>query len=207
MTEMMLRLPVVEIATTADVWEAKLYERSGRYIIRRDNGDVSVADVQIKDAAKGEARPIDERCQNVFETFVGQPELLDPAEWVLKTEMESKRRSYESQLKTMEDCIDNEREEHEAAMAEQKQTALDMVQAAKDAASLQIKEMQTAIDERTQQLEKEYEAKRTALEHEYEMKRLQLEMEVPKRFAQGEWVSGKTLTEIIKTLAGKSKED
>lgn len=31
-------------------------------------------------------------------------------------------------------------------------------------------------------------------------------IDTPKRFAQGEWVSGKTLTEIVKALAGR-KED
>lgn len=49
--------------------------------------------------------------------------------------------------------------------------------------------------------------RRSELEQEYEMKKLQLELDTPKRFAQGEWVSGKTLTEIIRTLTAGKKED
>ena len=52
-------------------------------------------------------------------------------------------------------------------------------------------------------LEQEFEMKRKDLEHEYEMRTKELESETPKRFSQGEWVSGKTLTEIIKTLTHK----
>lgn len=37
-------------------------------------------------------------------------------------------------------------------------------------------------------------------EHKHEIKMLKLEQETPKRFEQGEWVSGQTLAEIIKTL-------
>ena len=43
----------------------------------------------------------------------------------------------------------------------------------------------------------EYEMKVEKLEHEYALR----QAEIPKRNGQSEWVSGKTLTEIIKTLA------
>ena len=49
--------------------------------------------------------------------------------------------------------------------------------------------------------------RRMELEQEYEKKIMQLELDTPKRFAQGEWVSGKTLTEIIRTLTAGKKED
>ena len=63
------------------------------------------------------------------------------------------------------------------------------------------------LKQKKAELDAEFEQKRMALEHEYEMKKLQLETDMPKRFGQGEWVSGKTLADIIKTLAGKTKEE
>ena len=73
-------------------------------------------------------------------------------------------------------------------------------------ADLKIKqtELESNFNTKQAELEAEYEKKRIALEHEYEMKRLELEKEMPKRFEQGEWVSGKTLTDIIKTLTGNN---
>ena len=58
------------------------------------------------------------------------------------------------------------------------------------------------LKQKKTELDAEFEQKRMALEHEYEIKKLELEKEMPKRFEQGEWVSGKTLTDIIKTLTG-----
>ena len=63
------------------------------------------------------------------------------------------------------------------------------------------------LKQKKAELDAEFEQKRMALEHEYEMKKLQLETDMPKRFGQGEWVSGKTLADIIKTLAGKTKDE
>ena len=60
-----------------------------------------------------------------------------------------------------------------------------------------------AGEQREKELQASYEMRQEKLEHEYEMKKLQLEHEMPKRFEQGEWVSGMTLTEIIKTLVRK----
>lgn len=63
-----------------------------------------------------------------------------------------------------------------------------------------IKRYDEDVARRKHDLEQEFEMKRKDLEHEYEMRTKELESETPKRFSQGEWVSGKTLTEIIKTL-------
>ena len=62
---------------------------------------------------------------------------------------------------------------------------------------------QNQLEAKKHELDQEFELKRQALEHEYEMKMKELETEMPKRFEQGEWVSGKTLSEIIKTLVTK----
>lgn len=58
-------------------------------------------------------------------------------------------------------------------------------------------------EQREKELQADYEMRKEKLEHEYEIKKLQMEQEMPKRFEQGEWVSGKTLSDIIKTLVGK----
>lgn len=58
-------------------------------------------------------------------------------------------------------------------------------------------------EQREKELKIAYEMSKEKLEHDYEMKKLQLAQEMPKRFEQGEWVSGKTLSDIIKTLVGK----
>ena len=63
-----------------------------------------------------------------------------------------------------------------------------------------IKRYDEDVARRKHDLEQEFEKKRMELEHDYEMRTKELESETPKRFSQGEWVSGKTLTEIIKTL-------
>ena len=60
--------------------------------------------------------------------------------------------------------------------------------------------------QRKKELQAEFELRKEKLEHDYEMKNLQLEQETPKRFEQCEWVSGKTLTDIIKTLVGKENK-
>lgn len=66
-----------------------------------------------------------------------------------------------------------------------------------------IKRYDEDVARRKHDLEQEFEMKRKDLEHEYEKRMMELESETPKRFSQGEWVSGKTLSDIIKTLAGK----
>ncbi|MBR1654870.1 MAG: hypothetical protein IJ698_00405 [Prevotella sp.] len=56
------------------------------------------------------------------------------------------------------------------------------------------------VAQRNHDLEQEYEKKRMELEHKHEMRMMELESETPKRFSQGEWVSGKTLKEIISSI-------
>lgn len=56
------------------------------------------------------------------------------------------------------------------------------------------------LEEMSKTYEADYNRKKTELEHVYEIKNLKLDCEPPKRNSQGEWVSGKTLTEIIRTL-------
>ena len=63
------------------------------------------------------------------------------------------------------------------------------------------------VEMRKRELESEFEKKEMQLRHEYEMRMKELESEMPKRFEQGEWISGKTLTEIVKTLAGRKETD
>lgn len=58
-------------------------------------------------------------------------------------------------------------------------------------------------EQRKKELQADFDLREEKLKHDYEMRTLQLEQEMPKRFEQGEWVSGKTLSDIIKTLVGK----
>jgi hypothetical protein len=210
MKEMYLRLPLVEIGSDPEeVYQAKHYRKSGRYIIRRSNGDVSVADVQIREVGVGEARPTDERTLNVYETFVGQPELFDPDDWVLATDLENAQNAYESKIESLKKEMQADRERHEAEMAEQKEKCEAVCRETEENCDKLIKEkeaeLQYRIDTLSEADEQKLAMRRMELEQEYEKKKLQLELETPKRFAQGEWVSGKTLTEIIKTLAGKNE--
>ena len=59
------------------------------------------------------------------------------------------------------------------------------------------------LQQRKKEMQAEFDLRKEKLEHDYEMKNFQMEQEMPKRFEQGEWVSGKTLSDIIKTLVGK----
>ena len=115
--EMMIRLPMVTAQTADEILKARIYQQSGRYIVRIANGDIVITAVELRPIEQGEAQ------------------------------------SY----------------------AEENDRTLAM--------------------------------RRMELEQEYEMKKMQLELDTPKRFAQGEWVSGKTLTEIIRTLVAGKKED
>ena len=63
-----------------------------------------------------------------------------------------------------------------------------------------IKRYDDDVKRRKDELEQEFEKKRMELEHQHDIRMMEIENEQPKRNSQGEWVSGKTLTEIIKTL-------
>lgn len=71
--------------------------------------------------------------------------------------------------------------------------------------SAMAKRFDEDVARRKHDVEQEFEMKRKDLEHEYEKKKL--ELDTPKRFSQGEWVSGKTLTEIIKTLTHNGNKE
>ena len=174
---------------TDDIWLAKHYSCSGRYIVNRDNGDVSIVDVQLQPLPDGEVRDDKERVTGLYEIFIGQPTLLDPEDWTLKTDVENMCNAKQVEIDTLKKQMEVARADHEAAMEDARQ------------------QMQHDFDLKAEQMKQKYQQRQTNLEHEYELRRQQLELETPKRFAQGEWVSGKTLTEIIKALTGKGKED
>jgi hypothetical protein len=185
----MIQLPTIEMQATDDVWLTKHYPCSGRYIVNRDNGDVSIVDVQLQQLPADAARDGKERATYLTEVFIGQPALLDPDDWTLKTDVENMRNAKQVEIDTLKKQMEAARTDHKAAMEDARQ------------------QMQHDFDLKAEQMKQEYQQRQTNLEHEYELRRQQLELETPKRFAQGEWVSGKTLTEIIKTLTGKGQED
>jgi len=208
--EMMVRLPMVTAATWDDLNKARTYPQSGRYIAKLDNGDVVIADVTLRHIAQGEARPIDEEVQSYGTCFVGQPEILDPDEWVLAIDLENAKLAYEADRKRMEEQKREANERHEAEMAEQKAKCEAVCHETEENCKKLIEEKEANVQRRMDAFNdksaKDYQLRKMELEHEYEQKKMQLELDTPKRFAQGEWVSGKTLTEIIKTLTAEKKE-
>ena len=209
--EMMVRLPMVTAATWNDLNKAIIYPQSGRYIVKLDNGDMVIADVTLRHIAQGEARPIDEDVESIYTCFVGQPVVLNPDEWVLAIDLENARLEYEADRKRMEEQMREANERHEAEMAEQKEKCEAVCRETEENCKKLIEEKEAEMQRRMDMLsdadEQKLAMRRMELEQEYEKKKLQLELDSPKRFAQGEWVSGKTLTEIIRTLTAGKKED
>ena len=209
--EMMIKLPMVTATSWPDLNKARTYPQSGRYIVKMDNGDIAVADVTLRPVEQGEARSIDEDAQSVCTCFVGQPVVLDPDEWVLAIDLENVKLAYEADRKRMEEQMREANERHEAEMAEQKVKCEDICHKTEENCNKLIKEKETELQRRMDALDdksaKDYQLRKMELEQEYEKKKLQLELDTPKRFAQGEWVSGKTLTEIIRTLTAGKKEE
>jgi len=209
--EMMIRLPMVTATSWEELTKARIYPQSGRYIVKLDNGDVTIADVTLRPVAQGEKRPIDEDTLSACTCFVGQPVVLDPDEWTLAIDLENAKLAYEADRKRMEEQMREANERHEAEMAEQKVKCEDICHKTEENCNKLIKEKETELQRRMDALDdksaKDYQLRKMELEHEYEQKKLQLELDTPKRFAQGEWVSGKTLTEIIRTLTAGKKEE
>jgi len=209
--EMMIRLPMVTAQTAQELNKARIYPQSGRYIVKLDNGDIWVADVTLRPVEQGEARSIDEDTQSTCTCFVGQPVVLDPDEWVPAIDLENAKLAYEADRKRMEEQMRETNERHEAEMAEQKEKCEDICHETEENCDKLIKEKEAELQRRMDDLDdkraKNYQSRKMELEQEYEKKKLQLELDTPKRFAQGEWVSGKTLTEIIRTLVAGKKED
>ena len=209
--EMMIKLPMVTATSWEELTKARTYPQSGRYIVKMDNGDIVVADVTLRPVEQGEARSIDEDTQSSCTCFVGQPELLDPDEWVLAIDAKAAKISYEADRKLMEEQMREANERHEAEMAEQKAKCEAICRETEENCKKLIEEKEAELQRRMDALDdesaKNYQLRKMELEHEYEQKKMQLELDTPKRFAQGEWVSGKTLTEIIRTLTAGKKED
>lgn len=204
---MMIKLPMVTAQTAQELNKARIYPQSGRYIVQLANGDIVIADVELRPIELDEARPYDEEVQSYCTCFVGQPELLDPDEWTLAIDVENAKNAYEADRKRMEEQMREANERHEAEMAEQKKKCETICRETEENCRKLIEEKEKELSANAEDCDKTLAMRRMELEQEYEKKKLQLELDTPKRFAQGEWVSGKTLTEIIRTLAAGKKED
>ena len=207
MKEMMVRLPMVEFSASDELWLAKFWHENGRYIVRRDNGDISIADVILTPKGVGEVRSDDERLIRLIEVPLDNAELFDPDQWVLATDLEnaknamdSDRERYDAQLAELNTQLANMKEQYDAELAKKEKEYKSLI----DEKEAEFHERYAILNDNK---EKALNMRRMELEHEYELKKMQLELETPKRCAQGEWISGKTLTEIIKTLSGGNKEE
>ncbi len=205
--EMMIRLPMVTAQTAQELNKARIYPQSGRYIVQLANGDIVIADVELRPIEQGEARSYDEDVASYCTCFVGQPEILDPDEWVLAINLENAKLAYEADRKLMEEQMREANERHEAEMAEQKEKCEATCRETEENCKKLIEEKEKELSAHAEENDRTLAMRRMELEQEYEKKKLQLELDTPKRFAQGEWVSGKTLTEIIRTLTAGKKED
>ena len=205
--EMMIKLPMVTATTYEELNKARIYPQSGRYIVKMDNGDIVVADVTLRPVGQGEARAMNEDVNSVCYCFVGQPVLLDPDEWTLAIDLENAGLAYEADRKRMEEQMQEANERHEAEMAEQKGKCDAVCRETEENCKKLIEEKEQELSAHADENDRTLAMRRMELEQEYEKKKLQLELDTPKRFAQGEWVSGKTLTEIIKALVAGKKED
>ena len=205
--EMMIKLPMVTATSCDELTKARTYPQSGRYIVKMDNGDIVVTDVTLRPVEQGETRPIDEVTLTAYSCFVGQPVVLDPDEWTLAIDLENAKLAYEADRKRMEEQMREANERHEAEMAEQKEKCEAACRETEENCKKLIEEREKELSAHAEENDRTLAMRRMELEQEYEKKKLQLELDTPKRFAQGEWVSGKTLTEIIRTLAAGKKED
>lgn len=205
--EMMIKLPMVTATSWEELTKARTYPQSGRYIVKMDNGDIMVADVTLRPVEQGEARAIDENTQTATTCFVGQPIVLNPDEWVPAIDLENARLAYEADRKQMEERMREANERHEAEMAEQKAKCEAVCRETEENCKKLIEEKEKELSAHADENDRTLAMRRMELEQEYEKKKMQLELDTPKRFAQGEWVSGKTLTEIIRALIAGKKED
>lgn len=205
--EMMIKLPMVTAQTAQDMNKARIYPQSGRYIVKLANGDIVITDVELRPVEQEEARSYDEEVLSFCTCFVGQPEILDPDEWALAVDLENTKNAYEADFKRMEEQMREANGRHEAEMAEQKAKCEAICRETEENCKKLIEEKEKELSAHAEENDRTLAMRRMELEQEYEKKKLQLELDTPKRFAQGEWVSGKTLTEIIKALVAGKKED
>lgn len=205
--EMMIKLPMVTAQTAQELNKARIYPQSGRYIVQLANGDIVIADVELRPIEQGEARSYDEEVQSYCTCFIGQPVVLDPDEWTLAIDLENAKLAYEADRKRMEEQMREANERHESEIAEQKAKCEDVCHETEENCDKLIKEKEADLSAHAEENDRTLAMRRMELEQEYEKKKMQLELDTPKRFAHGEWVSGKTLTEIIRTLVAGKKED
>lgn len=205
--EMMIKLPMVTATSWRELSKARIYPQSGRYIVKMDNGDIAVAEVTLRPVEHGEARSIDEDTLSTYTCFVGRPVVLDPDELALAIDLENAKLAYEADRKRMEEQMREANERHEAEMAEQKEKCEAICRETEENCKKLIEEKEKELSAHAEGNDLTLAMRRMELEQEYEKKKLQLELDTPKRFAQGEWVSGKTLTEIIRALVAGKKED
>ena len=204
---MMIKLPMVTAQTVQDLNKARIYPQSGRYIVSLANGDVVIVDVELRPVEQGKPRSYDEDVLSSCTCFVGQPVVLNPDEWVLAIDLENANLTYDADRKRMEEQKLEANERHEAEMAEQKEKCEATCRETEENCKKLIEEKEKELSAHAEENDRTLAMRRMELEQEYEKKKLQLELDTPKRFAQGEWVSGKTLTEIIRTLVAGKKED
>lgn len=200
MKEMMIKLPTIKMAAGDDIWLAKHYPKSGRYIILRDNGDVEIADIRKILPKDGEPCVDTERVTDMYSIYLGTLELIDPDQW--ETDIRS---AAEAEVENIRCKMEELRSSHECDMAEKERDYKAMIDAAREdavAARDDLAAQRTILKEK---MDQQLAMRRIELDHEYERKVAQLELDIPKRFGQGEWISGKTLTEIIRSIVG-SKE-
>lgn len=211
MKEMMIVMPMVTVPSYEDLNMARFYPKTGRYIVKLDNDDIVVADVILKPLQQGELRPNNEQVQSLVYCPAGQPELLDPKEWVPAIDLENTKLAYEADSKRMEEQMREANERHEAETAslkaEQNARCEEIEKNCKKLIDETEEEYQRRVDALNNSNEQQLTIRRMELEHEYEKKKMQLELDTPKRFAQGEWVSGKTLIEVVKALTAGKQEN
>lgn len=197
---------MIEMAASDNYYLAKHYPKSGRYIIRRDNGDTSIVDVQLGNIAVGEARSEDEQAM-VYECFIGQPDLFDPDDWAPTIDIENIKLAAQADVENIKCEMADMKSAHEDELADKERECQTMIEAAQAETRAAKEGYEARKAELQEQMDATLATRRLELENEFELKKMQLELDTPKRFAQGEWVSGKTLVEIVRTLAGYKKED
>lgn len=193
MEEIYVKLPLVEMDDYGQLSLKRKYPHIGCCFVKTPDEMISAVQVQNW-PADNEKEPEETRVQ-AFSVTLGQPEYVHADNMITKEE-------YDAACKRHSEVVDKYKrtiEEMEARHKAELDRLNEVVLAARTFKEQHDKTIQDAVDAAKAQVTME-------LEHEYEMKKLQLELETPKRFAQGEWVSGKTLAEIVKTLAGENRK-
>ncbi len=191
MKEAYIKLPVVDVPAVS-YHMAKYYPDSGRYIVRFPNGDIGVMDIILKPLPVGDARPDDEYADSYSLTMIGQPKLYSDEDLVEA-----------DKLRQCQDELAKTKVELEKVRCEYKERIDKMIEANDDAIQKMKAEHQAELDQKDTHCANAIQN----MKKEFEMEKKQIELEQPKRNGQGEWVSGKTLTDIIRTLVGVKRED